>query len=931
MSSTQPPTRPLYIILGLILLLAFALRLFHASTDSFWTDEGLTPLRASYSVPHILSNEIIIQEVVTKDTHPPLFYLLIHGSRQLWGESDFAFRYPSLLAGLLLLPLLYQFGRRLADWRLGLLVALATAVNPLQIYYANEARMYTLLVLLTAVLTYLLWRALQMGTTAHGRGLPRLLALYGLFAALAFYTHYSTLFLLAGQSLFWAWLLWQNGYKRLLIGTAVAGLLAILPVTPFIIPRLFTGAEANYYYVSPWIMLQDVVRFFHLGRTVDFETTAVKLLNIGTFFLLLLGLYAAKQNRKRALLLVYLLAVVFGLMVGSLLKPMYQGVRHIMIGSPAFLLLGSWGIYYASQVARSGPPTRRWVSTAVALLGTLLLLGGSLFSVYNYYFSDQFGKDDFRSMIAFIEAHAGENDVIIYHNAILLPLHHHYQTRPDIPVTAVPLYPHLAQDVAVQQLESLAATYDRLWFVTDPPADDRDIDQITQNWLDTHLSPIGSFLFPAYTTDVRAIAYSSQPTTAVAPPPTANPLTIQWPAWPQLTAVALQSSQPVATPSLWFSLYWQGAAPPAEASLRFTLQDASGFTWWTVKELPILAKGRPWTADGVAQTYYLPLPMGILPGQYQLLAQPLSQLAGEPLADAENIATITVAPSQQWPTSPPNQPPALQFANGLQLARLDIVDDEVRPGHTLPLNLYWQTGPTLLADVVYELEVIAADGRLLRTQTDPVGASWLGPLPADSLLWEHTGLYFPPETEPGRYQLRWQLRQTEAVVSGRAFWPPWSQDRLVYGQVTVLPWPLQTSLPQVDDPIQAMFGSTIQLYSYQTAQTATAVEIELVWQALQPPSENYRLFVHLLDANEQIVAQIDPIPGGDLRPTKGWRTNEVLPDSHLLPLPADLAAGEYTLWLGLWQPDSGARLPITVADQPLADGRLQLGTVVIRP
>ncbi|MCZ7670728.1 MAG: glycosyltransferase family 39 protein [Chloroflexi bacterium] len=150
----------IYTALLLMIWAAFGLRLINIDAFSFWTDEALTPLRASYSVLQILRNDVVIQDVVTKDTHPPFYYLIIHVTRPLWGESDFSYRFPSVLAGVLLVPLLYQFGRRLRGKGLGMMAAMLTAVNPLQIWYANEARMYTLFVLLLAAASYVLWRAL---------------------------------------------------------------------------------------------------------------------------------------------------------------------------------------------------------------------------------------------------------------------------------------------------------------------------------------------------------------------------------------------------------------------------------------------------------------------------------------------------------------------------------------------------------------------------------------------------------------------------------------------------------------------------------------------------------------------------------------------------------------------------------------------------
>ena len=61
-----------------LLLCAFGLRVHHLGRFSLWIDEGLTPLRASYNIGKIWANEIDIQESISKDTHPPLYYTVIH-------------------------------------------------------------------------------------------------------------------------------------------------------------------------------------------------------------------------------------------------------------------------------------------------------------------------------------------------------------------------------------------------------------------------------------------------------------------------------------------------------------------------------------------------------------------------------------------------------------------------------------------------------------------------------------------------------------------------------------------------------------------------------------------------------------------------------------------------------------------------------------
>jgi hypothetical protein len=63
---------------------------------------------------------------------------------------------------------------------------------------------------------------------------------------------------------------------------------------------------------------------------------------------------------------------------------------------------------------------------------------------------------------------------------------------------------------------------------------------------------------------------------------------------------------------------------------------------------------------------------------------------------------------------------------------------------------------------------------------------------------------------------------------------------------------------------------------------------------------SYTGFVHLLDANGQIVAQDDHVPLQNQYPTTRWVNGEVVEDRFVLRLPADLPPGEYALEIGLY-------------------------------
>ena len=111
--------------------------------------------------------------------------------------------------------------------------------------------------------------------------------------------------------------------------------------------------------------------------------------------------------------------------------------------------------------------------------------------------------------------------------------------------------------------------------------------------------------------------------------------------------------------------------------------------------------------------------------------------------------------------------------------------------------------------------------------------------------------------------------------------------------------------------VQATFGHNITLQEAQVLPAlppGAVLPVDLRWQANQPVAHNYHVFVHLLDEQEQHIAQSDGQPALWTRPTSSWQPGEVIEDRHALSLPADLPPGNYQLIVGLYLPESGQRL-----------------------
>lgn len=135
-------------------------------------------------------------------------------------------------------------------------------------------------------------------------------------------------------------------------------------------------------------------------------------------------------------------------------------------------------------------------------------------------------------------------------------------------------------------------------------------------------------------------------------------------------------------------------------------------------------------------------------------------------------------------------------------------------------------------------------------------------------------------------------------------------------------------------PAGYRFGQFVELLGYEveppSRRPAGAAEVTLYWQANASVTEYATVFVHLLDQDGALVAQHDSQPVVGTYPLPAWLPGTVVADRHTLTLPAALPAGDYSLAVGLYDPDTMQRWPIT-APEGLAgdDGRALLPVSIV--
>lgn len=205
--------------LALLTALGAAMRFASLDVQSFHHDEVITAARV---LPGSFTD--MLDAVKRSESNPPLYYMLAWGWAKAFGSDEVGLRSLSALVGTATVPLAYCIGAELSNRRTGLIAAGLIAVNPMLIWYSQEARSYAVLVFFCAVSLFFFVRALR----SHDR---RDLALWSLASALALCSHYFAVFAVAIEAV-WLAIALRAHWRAVLPALAGVGLvgLALLPL-----------------------------------------------------------------------------------------------------------------------------------------------------------------------------------------------------------------------------------------------------------------------------------------------------------------------------------------------------------------------------------------------------------------------------------------------------------------------------------------------------------------------------------------------------------------------------------------------------------------------------------------------------------------------------------------------------------------------------
>ena len=373
---------------------------------------------------------------------------------------------------------------------------------------------------------------------------------------------------------------------------------------------------------------------------------------------------------------------------------------------------------------------------------------------------------------------------------------------------------------------------------------------------------------------------------------------------------------------------WRVEAPAAPSDLMpaVRLTDPWGGLWGEAR--PFHYPAEQWTpGELVLDHLSVPVGPGAPPGEYHLWLSMYAASDGSSLpvldsagayAGSAVASPITVGRAAAPPdlsALPIRQRLDLASDTGVTLLGVSLDTTTARPGEPLILTLFWRADRDPDPGLVVRLTL----GTTLLAEGDPVHGTYpTADWAAGEVVADRYDPRVPLDTAPGTYPLHLELLASDAETALDA----------ILGQVVVQETGRLFEPPTIDYALDVTLGEQVRLLGYDLDPSQPAPEdqltLTLYWQALSEMETSYTVFTHLLGDDGGVVAQHDASPAGGSYPTTLWVAGEVVEDPHLLELPASLAAGTYTMEVGMYVLETGARLAVPDS----ADGAVRFPVVI---
>ena len=442
-----------YWLLAAITILAALLRLYKIGEWSFWIDEIYTINRAQIH----FSDPALLLRNLPSTLWLPISVILTEVFLNVFGVSEWSARLGSTLIGILSIPILFFPVRKLVGASTVLIFVLLLAISPWHLFWSQNARFYTSLLLFYNLAAFVFFYAIEYDRPV-----------YLIFFYILFYFAVSerliAVFIFPVILAYW-FALWLLRFDRPPGLRTRNILLIILPMLGLILFDAFrfirTGSSIILDAIKDFssIIIDDPIRIFILI-----------VYNIGiplVCMALLSGIYLIKEKNRLGLFL-FISAVVTSVSVAAVSLVAFVVDRYAFMTLPSWILLASFGVI---EVYRKFRPRGFLLG-----IGALLLLIADASGVHlMYYQLNEGNRPEWRRAFEYVAEHAKEGDIIVSP----VPEVGSYYTNQDVISLG---------EIIPEQIENSEGRY---WFVLD--SENSWFHEENKTWVEEHADLIDMF------------------------------------------------------------------------------------------------------------------------------------------------------------------------------------------------------------------------------------------------------------------------------------------------------------------------------------------------------------------------------------------------------------------------------------------------------
>ena len=419
-----------YIWLFLIMLLAAGFRFYKLEEWSLWIDEIYT---INHATAHFSSGSLILQNIPPARNWFPVSIILTAQMLNAWGVNEWSARLTSSIVGILTIPLLYFPTKKMFGSGVALISVLLLAITPWHIFWSQNARFYTSLMLFYSLALFAFYFGIEEDK-------PKYLLLFFVFVYLAASERLTAIFIFPVVILYLAalWILRFEKPKGLnLRNLAIISLPLVLGIIIELYFRLVQG-ESRFFADFSWFtqyQIDDPLRLLvFIGNNIGIPLMVMAVFSS----LVLLG----KKSRPGLLMTVSALGPLLLLMVLNLF--IFTKDRYMFFTLFSWIILTVTGI---TEIASSLKGNRRWL-----VLGLFFVFfAHAANDMLLYYQVNQGNRLPWKSAFQMVNERADQDDVVV---AFWPEFGEHYLDRQIAPY-------------AEENVDTLLTSDRKYWFVLD--------------------------------------------------------------------------------------------------------------------------------------------------------------------------------------------------------------------------------------------------------------------------------------------------------------------------------------------------------------------------------------------------------------------------------------------------------------------------------